>query len=188
MHKGLWWLWLSSLVIVLDQTSKYIISHTLTLYQTVKVFPFFNLMLLHNRGAAFSFLDQTGNVALWLFAGIATAVSVAIIIWLYRLPRGQVWQGCALALILGGALGNLLDRLTRGHVVDFIHFKFWPVFNMADSCIFVGVVLMAFFLLRQGEKGPEEGREAPMAEGHEKESSEQNLSATSWNSNGVKGC
>lgn len=151
MHKSLWWLLLSLLIVVLDQASKYIISHALTLYQTIVVFPFFNLTLAHNRGAAFSFLNQTGSVALWLFAGIASIVSVAIIVWLYRLPRGQAWQGCALALILGGAIGNLVDRLVRGFVVDFIQLHagnwYWPAFNIADSAICVGAVILALTIL-----------------------------------------
>ncbi len=151
MHKNLWWLLLASLVVVLDQISKTIISHSLTLYQTIKVFPFFNLTLAHNRGAAFSFLNNTGDLALWLFAGVATAVSVVIIIWLYRLPRGQTWQACSLALILGGALGNLTDRLVHGFVIDFIQLHagewYWPAFNLADSAICVGAVMLALHVL-----------------------------------------
>ena len=178
----------AALVLLADQTSKYIIASNLQRYEEWAPIPalqwFFVITYTTNTGAAFG-LFPDGSL---FFIIIALVVVIAILIYHRQLAVHQWLLRISLGLQLGGALGNLLDRLTRGYVVDFIYFKFWPVFNTADSCIFVGVVLMAFFLLRQGEKGPEEGREAPMAEGHEKESSEQNLSATSWNSNGVKGC
>lgn len=178
----------AALVLLADQTSKHVIINNLHLFEEWAPIPalqwFFVITYTTNTGAAFG-LFPDGSL---FFIIIALVVVIAILIYHRQLAVHQWLLRFSLGLQLGGALGNLLDRLTRGYVVDFIYFKFWPVFNTADSCIFVGVVLMAFFLLRQGEKGPEEGLEAPMAEGHEKESSEQNLSATSWNSNGAKGC
>lgn len=149
------WLWLSSLVITLDLASKALASHYLTLYQPVPVLPGFNLTLMHNSGAAFSFLSTASGWQRWFFAGIAAVVSVAIMIWLRRLPSSQVWLAIALAFILGGALGNLWDRLTLGYVVDFIQIYYeqwsWPAFNVADSAICIGAVMLIIDSLR-GER------------------------------------
>lgn len=140
------WLLLSVLVIALDLISKSIASSSLQLHQPLPVFPGFNLTLMHNEGAAFSFLSSAGGWQRWFFAVIAAVVSVVIVGWLMRLKSGQHWLALALALILGGALGNLWDRLTLGYVVDFIQVYyqqwFWPAFNIADSAIFVGAVLI----------------------------------------------
>ncbi|MEO6696845.1 MAG: signal peptidase II [Gammaproteobacteria bacterium] len=140
------WLWLSLLVIVLDQLSKYVVSDLLRLYESVAVLPFFNITLLHNTGAAFSFLAGAGGWQRWLFTIIALVVSVALIVWIKRLPKTEKWQAAALSLILGGALGNVIDRLRFGYVVDFLDFYYqqwhWPAFNVADSAITVGVVIL----------------------------------------------
>jgi signal peptidase II len=151
------WLWLSLLVIILDQISKYVVSDLLRLYESVAVLPFFSITLLHNPGAAFSFLASAGGWQRWLFTFIALVVSVAIIVWIKRLPATEKWQAAALSLILGGALGNVIDRLRLGYVVDFLDFYYqkwhWPPFNVADSAISVGVAILLLVMLK-GNKRP----------------------------------
>ena len=152
------WLWLSALVIVLDLGTKYLASTNLDYGISVPVLPFFNLTLLHNTGAAFSFLAEQGGWQRWFFAVLAIGVSVMLIAWLQRLPRSDRWLSIALALVLGGALGNLYDRLVLGYVVDFIHLYYgayhFPAFNIADSAITVGAVMIALDMFR---KPPEAG-------------------------------
>lgn len=148
------WLWLSLLVLILDQFSKYMVSDLLHLYESVAVLPFFSVTLLHNSGAAFSFLAGAGGWQRWLFTAIALVVSVAIVVWIKRLPTTEKWQAAALALILGGALGNVIDRLRFGYVVDFLDVYYqkwhWPAFNVADSAITVGVAILLMATLRGG--------------------------------------
>jgi signal peptidase II len=146
---GLRWIWVSLLVLVLDQASKALASATLVLHQPVPVFSSFNLTLMHNRGAAFSFLSQAGGWQRWLFLGVALAVTAGILWWL----------GIALALVLGGAVGNVWDRVVLGYVVDFLDFYYgtrhWPAFNVADSAISVGAVMLVIDGLRgQRTDGP----------------------------------
>ena len=133
-------------VVVLDQLTKLWADTALTPYHPVAVMPLLNLTLSYNPGAAFSFLSDQGGWQRWLFSGLAAAVSVYIVLWLRRLPPAHRWEGIGLALVLGGAVGNLLDRLTRGVVVDFIDVHYagwhWPAFNVADSAITVGVVIL----------------------------------------------
>lgn len=140
------WLWVSVLVIVLDLLSKALATQYLNLYEPVPVFPGFNITLMHNSGAAFSFLSEAGGWQRWFFSLIALVVSGGILVWMQRLASTQVLLALALALILGGALGNLWDRLTLGYVVDFIQLYYqrwsWPAFNLADSAISVGAVLL----------------------------------------------
>lgn len=151
------WLWLSALVIVLDQFSKYLISSSMQLRQSIEMLPFFNLTLLHNTGAAFSFLADAGGWQRWFFTLIALAVSAVIILWLKRLPAADKWQAAALSLILGGALGNVIDRVRFGYVVDFLDFYYqqwhWPAFNIADSAITAGVAILVIVILG-GSKHP----------------------------------
>lgn len=140
------WLWLSALVIGLDQLTKWVAERLLTLHQPVPVLPFFNWTLVYNEGAAFSFLAQAGGWQRWLFLLLSLAVSVGLTVWLARLKPGQHWLAAALALILGGAVGNLIDRACYGHVIDFIELYYrhwyWPAFNVADSAITVGAVML----------------------------------------------
>lgn len=147
------WLWLTLLIIVLDLGSKAIISQNFSLYETVSVIPgWFNLTLAHNSGAAFSFLANESGWQRWFFAIIALVVSTIIFFWIKRLQSHERWVAIALALILGGALGNLWDRLTLGYVVDFLDFYYqsaptakamhWPAFNIADSAICVGAIML----------------------------------------------
>ncbi len=149
------WLWLSVLVIVLDQVTKIVAVNVLDPYQPIAVMPSFNLTLMFNTGAAFSFLDDAGGWQRWFFTVLALAVSVALVIWIKRMPAHEKWQAAALALILGGALGNVIDRIYLGHVVDFIQVYYadfyWPAFNIADSAIFVGAAILIVFSFR-GEK------------------------------------
>ncbi|MFT3741847.1 MAG: signal peptidase II [Gammaproteobacteria bacterium] len=149
------WCWLSLVVIVLDQLLKYWAAQQLALYQPKVIWPFFNLTLMHNTGAAFSFLSQQPQLALFLFAGIAIVVSLILVIWLYKTPAKRRWTACAIAFVLGGALGNLIDRGIHGYVIDFIelHYRGWyfPAFNVADTAITIGAVMLlieAFFVKR----------------------------------------
>jgi signal peptidase II len=140
------WLWLSFLALVLDQWSKQIVDGAMQLYQSIPVIPFFNLTYVRNTGAAFSFLSQAGGWQRWFFAGLALTVSVVITVWLARLKKDETLLAVALALILGGAVGNLVDRLLYGYVIDFLDVYYrdwhWPAFNIADSAITLGVILM----------------------------------------------
>jgi signal peptidase II len=153
------WLWLSGLVVVLDLGSKALATHYLELRQPVPVFPGFNWTLAHNPGAAFSFLSNESGWQRWFFSAISLVVSIGITIWIKRLNSTQTLLASALALVLGGALGNLWDRLTLGYVVDFIDVYYqqshWPAFNIADSAISVGAVLLVIDSLRGNHAGDE---------------------------------
>jgi len=142
------WLWISVVVLALDQVTKSVAVDQLQLYQSVGVFDGLNLTLMHNVGAAFSFLSDASGWQRWLFTTISVVVSAAIIVWIKRLPKDQRLTAIALALILGGALGNLWDRVIFGYVIDFIDVYYeshhWPAFNIADSAISVGAALLIF--------------------------------------------
>lgn len=154
------WLWLSGLVLVLDLASKSVMSHYLVLNERLAIFPGFNLTLMHNTGAAFSFLRDASGWQRWFFTAIALAVSVGIVVWLRRLHAEQRWLAVALTLILGGALGNVWDRVTLGYVVDFIEVYYqdwyWPAFNVADSAISAGAVILVLDSLLSGRKDDED--------------------------------
>ena len=147
------WLWLALAVFVVDFATKQLAENMLNYGQAVNLLPVLDFTLLYNPGAAFSFLADQGGWQRWFFTAISVGVSLMLIIWLKRLPRGQVLLPSALSLILGGAIGNLFDRLVYGHVVDFIsvHWdkSYFPAFNIADSAITVGAVLMAMDVLRE---------------------------------------
>ena len=148
------WLWLSLVVLVLDQATKLYFNNALTMYQQIVVIPdYFSWTLAYNTGAAFSFLADSSGWQRWLFALIAVVVSGVLVVWLKRLGRNETWLAVALALVLGGALGNLYDRIVLGHVVDFIlvHWKnihHFPAFNLADSAITVGAVMLALDMFK----------------------------------------
>lgn len=143
-------------VIVLDQWSKHWASSALTYRVPERVTAWFDLMLAHNTGAAFSFLAGAGGWQRWFFAAVAVSVSVVIAVWIARARGGPWWLLLGLGAILGGGLGNLIDRLRLGHVVDFlsVHYRdwYWPAFNLADSAITLGVVLMLLDMLRSHGK------------------------------------
>lgn len=147
-NSGLRWLWLTVLVIALDQASKLWISTHFDLFDRVELLPFLNLVLVYNPGAAFSFLSDASGWQRWFFTGLALVVSGVLLVWMRRLRRIERAPAIGLALILGGALGNVLDRLQHGHVVDFIDVYYrdwhWPAFNVADSAISIGVVLLIY--------------------------------------------
>lgn len=140
------WLWLSLLAIVLDQASKLIITASMQLYESIPLLPFFNLTYVHNKGAAFSFLSEAGGWQRWFFAALAVIISAILSLWLARLQKHETLLAAALSLVLGGAVGNLIDRLAYGYVVDFLDVYYntwhWPAFNIADSAITLGVALM----------------------------------------------
>lgn len=148
------WLGLTAAVIAADQWSKHAVAGSLALYERIAVLPFFNITLAFNEGAAFSFLAGAGGWQRWFFAGIACFTSLLIAGWLLTKKESR-WVQAGLALVLGGALGNLWDRLVLGHVVDFLDF-YWgaahfPAFNIADSAITVGVacMLLDMFLTKE---------------------------------------
>ena len=153
-HKsGLRWLWLAVLAFVLDQASKLAVVKLLPFgYPGVEITPFFNLVHVYNKGAAFSFLADQGGWQRWFFVALATLICG----WLLRLlakHQHELLQPLAFSLIIGGAIGNVIDRLVFGAVVDFLYFHIgrygWPAFNVADSAICVGVVLMFIAQVRE---------------------------------------
>lgn len=140
------WLRLSFVVLILDQLSKLTIVSMMRLYESIQITPFFNLTYVRNTGAAFSFLSEAGGWQRWFFAALAFIVSIVIAAWLARLKRHETLLAVSLALVLGGAVGNLIDRLAYGYVIDFLDVYYrtwhWPAFNVADSAITLGVGLM----------------------------------------------
>jgi signal peptidase II len=156
--RSLWfWLAVSAIVVAADQISKSLLIDALHPGDERVLTSFFSLVLTFNTGAAFSFLRDAGDWARYLFSAVAIAVA-ALIVWLLR-RGGDAWYCAGLALILGGGLGNLWDRLTLGHVVDFLlfHWRHWyyPAFNLADSAITVGAALLIFDSLRPRRKARE---------------------------------
>jgi signal peptidase II len=145
-HGSLVYLWLSAAVIVLDQLSKAAVERGLQVYQSVSVLPVLEITRLHNSGAAFSFLATAAGWQRWVFTALALLVSGVLALWLRRINRSNAALASALALILGGALGNVIDRLRLGQVIDFIYAHwnqhYFPAFNVADSCICIGAGLL----------------------------------------------
>lgn len=154
--KNALWLGLTLLVIALDYWTKWLATTYLQYGQPVEVLPVFDWMLVHNTGAAFSFLSDAGGWQRWFFAIVSALVSLGLLIWLLRLRSGDRLLAAALALILGGALGNLWDRVTLGYVVDFIsvHYqqRYFPAFNVADSAITIGAGLLILDMLIHPDK------------------------------------
>ncbi len=153
------WLWLSALVVALDQATKALIVARFELFERRELLPVLELTRLHNKGAAFSFLSDASGWQHYLFLVLAALVSVGIVVWLLRLKSpGGALLASGLALILGGAVGNAIDRLLRGHVIDFIHFHwyeswYFPAFNVADSAITVGAGLLILDSLLESRRG-----------------------------------
>ena len=140
------WLWVSGVVLLADQCTKLLADAMLTLYQPVAVMPYLAMRKAYNSGAAFSFLADESGWQRWFFIVLALIVITVLVVWLRRLPVAEVRARLALALILGGAAGNVIDRLVYGHVIDFIDVYYeswhWPAFNVADSAIFAGACLL----------------------------------------------
>jgi len=155
------WLPLSALIIALDQASKLWVERSFALHESIVVLPVFDLTYLRNTGAAFSFLAGAGGWQRWFFTLLAAAVSVGIVVWLRGVhARAQAWLAAGLALILGGALGNVVDRLRLGYVIDFVHLhwqgRYFPAFNVADAAITVGaacVIIDALLETRRARAG-----------------------------------
>ena len=140
------WFWLSGVVLILDQGSKWFADSLLGPHDAVPLLPFLDLRKAYNPGAAFSFLSDASGWQRWFFSGLAVLIIGVLVVWLRRLRPGQSRVALALALILGGAAGNLIDRVLYGHVIDFIDLYYgtwhWPTFNIADSAITLGAVLL----------------------------------------------
>ncbi|HIP53625.1 MAG TPA: lipoprotein signal peptidase [Chromatiales bacterium] len=140
------WLALSALVFLLDQLTKLWAEGVLTLHQPVPVMSSFNLTLMYNEGAAFSFLSDQGGWQRGFLIVLAIGVTAVLVAWLFRLKPGERRVACGLTLVIGGALGNVFDRIIHGHVIDFIDVYYndwhWPAFNVADSAITLGVILL----------------------------------------------
>lgn len=136
---------LSLAVVLLDQLTKGLIVARLAVFQAVDVLPVLQITHVYNRGAAFSFLDDASGWQRWAFAALALIVSVLLVAWLRRIDRREIALATGVSLVLGGAIGNLIDRLRLGHVIDFVavHWgpHYFPTFNLADSAITVGVIL-----------------------------------------------
>jgi signal peptidase II len=140
------WLLVSVVVVMLDRWTKVLVTDRFQLFERLPVAPYFDLTRLHNTGAAFSFLASASGWQNWFFAAVALAVSALLLWWLVHQPAGRIVAPLGLSLVLGGALGNLWDRLAQGYVVDFVllYYERWsfPAFNVADSAITVGVILL----------------------------------------------
>ena len=174
-HPPVRWLLLGLLVLVIDQFSKLLVLYYLQPYQRVELLPVLNITLLFNKGAAFSMLAGANGWQQWLFVILALVFSAAILVWLRRLPaKGQAWLAAGLALILGGALGNAVDRVWHAHVIDFIqiHWRdtwYFATFNLADSAITIGAVIAAAdALFHRHPKAEKQAPEKGLPEDHDK--------------------
>jgi signal peptidase II len=160
---GLRWLWLTAIMLILDQTTKYWTIQALDFRESFEVLSFFNFTYARNYGAAFSFLGDAGGWQKYLFTSIAFLVSVYL---LYSLKKNNVnkrWENIAFSLVLSGAIGNVMDRLMFGYVVDFLDFDLgfyrWPTFNIADIAIFIGAAMIILdSLLHPENKQPEKNK------------------------------
>jgi signal peptidase II len=172
------WLWISTLVVILDQITKQFAESSLLLHKPFAVFTGLNWTLMYNEGAAFSFLSQAGGWQRWFFVVISSVISIALVIWLRKLESHQRVLITGLALILGGAIGNLIDRALFGHVIDFAQVYyyadscfpgfslyafpsggqcFWPAFNIADAAISLGAGLLILDMFLEFKKGTNRG-------------------------------
>ena len=148
------WLWLSLAVVVLDQVTKFLVTRFLELYERVEVLPpVLDFTLLHNTGAAFSLLADASGWQRGFFITLGLVVSIGLTVWMWRQPRGERLLPIALALIIGGAVGNVIDRVVYGYVIDFIHAHwgsaYFPAFNIADSAITIGAGLLLLDAFRE---------------------------------------
>jgi len=143
---GLRWIWLTIICLIADQVTKQWVVGSMDLHQSINILSFFNLTYVQNPGAAFSFLADQSGWQRWFFAVIAAVASVIFVVWLAKTPKEHTLLSIAFALMLSGALGNLIDRVLFGYVIDFLDFYIgsyrWPAFNVADSMIFIGAAFM----------------------------------------------
>ena len=158
------WLWLSALIVILDQLTKKIAEAELLLHKPVAIFPSFNFTLMYNKGAAFSFLSDAGGWQRILFVSLSTGISIFLFFWLKQISKDEIQKNnhllqVAIAFILGGAIGNLIDRALTGEVVDFIQVYYssyyFPAFNIADSAITVGAALLILDMLLESKRNKE---------------------------------
>lgn len=151
------WYLLAVLVVVLDQWTKTLIQANFDFAQRLSILPFFDLTLVYNKGAAWSFLSDAGGWQRWFLTAISSIASIVLVIWIHRLEKHQWLLTIALSLILGGAVGNLVDRVMLGQVVDFLLFfydgHYFPAFNLADSAITCGAVLMILDIIQEARRG-----------------------------------
>jgi len=159
------WLWLALAVVIADQLTKALIVREFELYEVLDVLPVLEITRLHNTGAAFSLLAGASGWQRWFFIGLALVVSTGIVYWMRNLPRhSAAWLPAALALVMGGALGNVIDRIWHGYVVDFLHFHwgeaYFPAFNVADTSITIGAGLLILDAILDGRR-QREGEPAP---------------------------
>ena len=153
------WIWLSSLVVIFDQITKYLAEDMLIRHRPVNIVEGLNMTLVYNRGAAFSFLSNAGGWQRWFFMILSLGISIALVIWLRQLSKSEegkrMFLVTGLALILGGAVGNLIDRTLYGHVIDFIDVYYkthhWPAFNIADSAISLGAAFLIIDIFKHKE-------------------------------------
>lgn len=156
-QSGLRWLWLALLVFIADIGIKFLVMNSMGYgwENRIEVLPFFNLIYVHNPGAAFSFLSDQSGWQRWLFTGIAFLVVMLLLGWMKKLPAQEKWNNSAYALIIGGALGNVCDRIIHGFVVDYLDFYFglhhYPAFNLADTAICIGAVMLILDGFRKKE-------------------------------------
>jgi signal peptidase II len=140
------YLTISAAIIGLDQVTKWLMVSWLALYETVAIMPYFNLTMAHNHGAAFSFLAQAGGWQRWFFTVLALVISTVLVVWLAKLKPEAKLEAISLSLVIGGAIGNVIDRIYYGYVIDFLDIyigsSHWPAFNVADSAICIGTVLL----------------------------------------------
>lgn len=160
LHSGIRLIWISVIVILLDQLTKFLAIISLIPNKPLQILPFFNLTLTSNYGASYGFLASSKSAPL-LLAGFAVVISFLILIWLLRIGKNNNWLAVALTLILGGALGNLIDRMHYGYVIDFIqlHYQEWyfAIFNVADTAITIGAIMLAIdviFFTHKGKNPP----------------------------------
>lgn len=154
---SLHWLWLAAAVVVADQLTKALIESRFELWEVLEVWPVLDITRLHNTGAAFSLLANASGWQRWFFIALGTGVSVGIVFWLRSLPRQVApWLPLGLALLMGGALGNVIDRVRFGYVIDFLHFHwegaYFPAFNVADTAITIGAGLLILDALLEGRR------------------------------------
>ncbi|WP_369812386.1 signal peptidase II [Alkalimonas delamerensis] len=149
--------WLALLVLVLDQVTKQWVHRSMALYDSIQLLPFFNLTYVRNPGAAFSFLSDAGGWQRWFFTVVAVVIITVLSVWLSRLAPKASKLTLGLSLIIGGAVGNLIDRLWHGYVIDFFHLYYqnwhYPAFNIADSAIVIGAGLLIWDSFSHQEQG-----------------------------------
>jgi signal peptidase II len=155
INTNLWWFVITLAIIGIDRITKTLIVQNLPFEQALPVMPFLNLFFTFNAGAAFSFLGKAGGWQEWLFGSIAVFISIFLIIWQLKIFSGHRWLKIALALILGGTLGNLYDRIIYHRVIDFLDFYYkqwhYATFNLADTAICVGAIMLVVDIVCKGE-------------------------------------